>query len=387
MLDTEPQLDQQQLNTDGSNLVEDNLVEAQTFVPGIGGELASVVIRVDTLTGVGAATMSIQSITATGEPSGFALGSVTIPAASVPIGSNRTLSFDFSGTPLLLVPGQTYAIVLSVTAATGTGQLRWLRDSNNPYPSGINYQSDDSGATWSEIPETDFVFTTNMVPELRREVLIGAPLMFGNTAPGSIHGFKFEDVDGDGIYNGDLDLPLEGVVFTLTGTDGQGNVVNTMATTDANGEFWFTGLFPSVDGTGPATGYTVSETVPTGFVATTSTSFTTDLFSRQELVAFEGQSMIPLGDPRVEVVVGADLMFGNTVPGSIHGFKFDDVNGNGVYNVEIDLPLAGVAFTLTGIDGQGNLVDLTEVTDESGEFWFTGLLPSIDGAGDPDSGG
>ncbi len=43
-------------------------------------------------------------------------------------------------------------------------------------------------------------------------------------------------------------------------------MITTTETTDANGEFWFTGLLPSVDGVGPATGYTVTETVPDGFV-------------------------------------------------------------------------------------------------------------------------
>ena len=86
---------------------------------------------------------------------------------------------------------------------------------------------------------------------------IGVPdLAFGNTVAGSIHGFKFEDVDGNGLYNAAIDLPLVGVVFTLTGTDGLGNEVNTSQTTGTNGEFWFTGLLPSVDGDGPATGYT-----------------------------------------------------------------------------------------------------------------------------------
>ncbi len=219
-----------------------------------------------------------------------------------------------------------------------------------------------------------------MIPASKSSLV--TQLIFGNTVPGSIHGFKYEDIDGDGVYDATADLPLAGVDFTLTGTDAQGNVITTTETTDANGEFWFTGLLPSVAGVGPATGYTVTETVPAGFVATTPTVFSSDLLSRQELVAFAGQAMIPQGDPRVEVVVGTPLTFGNTVPGSIHGFKFEDLNANGVYEPFFgELPLAGVEFTLTGTDGQGNLVSLQEFTNANGEFWFTGLLPSVDGAG------
>ncbi|MBT3202512.1 MAG: hypothetical protein HN350_21645, partial [Phycisphaerales bacterium] len=55
----------------------------------------------------------------------------------------------------------------------------------------------------------------------------------------------------------------------------------------------FTGLLASVNGAGPGTGYTVSEMVPAGFFATTPTVFSTDLLSRQELVALPDQAMLP----------------------------------------------------------------------------------------------
>jgi len=212
------------------------------------------------------------------------------------------------------------------------------------------------------------------------QVLIGTPLMFGNTAPGSIHGFKFEDMDGDGVYTPGTDQPLAGVEFALAGTDGQGNDVNLTATTDESGYFEFTGLWPSVDGAGPGTGYTITETVPAGYVATTATSFSHDLLSGEELVAFAGQAE-PLGAGQTELLIGPDLMFGNTVPGSIHGFKFEDVDGDGVYDEAVDMPLADVAFTLTGTDGQGNEITQTVITDASGYFDFTSLLPSVAGAG------
>lgn len=197
---------------------------------------------------------------------------------------------------------------------------------------------------------------------------------------GSIHGFKYEDVNGNGVFEAGVDTPLAGVSFALTGTDAQGNVINTTAVTGANGEFEFTGILASVNGTGPATGYTVTETVPAGFVATTPTVFTTNLSSRQELVAFAGQAIIPPGDPRTEVVVGAPLMFGNTVYGSIHGFKFFDVNDNGVQDPN-EGPQAGVTFTLTGTDGLGMAVNMTSLTDANGFFAFTNLPPSVAGQG------
>ncbi|MFT5525389.1 MAG: protocatechuate 3,4-dioxygenase beta subunit [Pirellulaceae bacterium] len=210
---------------------------------------------------------------------------------------------------------------------------------------------------------------------------IGDELMFGNTVPGSIHGFKFEDIDGDGVYDPRFDFPLAGVDFTLTGFDAQGNFIFRTETTGGNGEFGFTGILPSVAGQGAATGYTLTENVPAGFVPTTPVTTSFDLRSREELVWTPGAATLPFDDPRFEIVYGDALVFGNTVPGSIHGFKFEDRNGDGFYNPAIDVPLAGVEFQLTGISGLGFQINLTVNTDINGEFWFVGLMPSFAGRG------
>ncbi len=221
----------------------------------------------------------------------------------------------------------------------------------------------------------------------RREVLVGDQLIFGNAVPGSIHGFKFNDLNLNGVYEPNLgEPPLSGVEFTLTGTDGLGNPVNQQVVTDANGEFWFTDLLPSVAGPGgPATGYTVTETVPQGFVPTTPTQQTFDLFSRIEFVWEPGAADLPANDPRFEVLAnginGPSLLFGNAqVVGSIHGFKFEDVDANGIYDPLIDTPAANVEFTLTGNDLLGNTVAITTTTDPLGNFWFTDVMAS-DAAG------
>ncbi len=183
----------------------------------------------------------------------------------------------------------------------------------------------------------------------RIEEVVGDQLIFGNTVPGSIHGFKFEDLNGNGVYDPNTEPPLAGVQFALTGTGFTGSLTTTTGT---DGRFWFTNLLPGT--------YTVTETVPTGFFPTTPITRTFDLQSRQEFVWARGEASLPPNDPRVEVLadsngdgVGDQLIFGNTVPGSIHGFKFEDLNGNGVYDPNTEPPLASVTFTLSGIDVQG----------------------------------
>ena len=185
---------------------------------------------------------------------------------------------------------------------------------------------------------------------------------------GSIHGIKFEDVDGDGTYDPLIDERFPGVKIGLFGdTDGDGVSELVLTHTDENGEFWFEDLFP-----GP---FTVTESPPDGSVPTTPTF--TDVFVGlgQELVALPGQAM-NLEPGQTEVVLGEQLMFGNTYLGSIHGFKYEDIDGNGVYDPLIDVPMPGVWIGLYGDpDNDGTPDLLSGETDENGEYWFTELHP------------
>jgi protocatechuate 3,4-dioxygenase beta subunit len=203
------------------------------------------------------------------------------------------------------------------------------------------------------------------VDDPRVEIVLPFPeLVFGNSFLGSIHGYKFEDLNGNGLDDADPRLP--DVQITLIGTDGMGRSVTAATTTDANGEYAFNDLMPGE--------YTVTETPPAGSVPTTAETYTVTVESRQELVAEAGQAQIPAGDPRVEVeLMFPTLVFGNAFLGSIHGYKFEDINGNSTD--EGDPRLTGVVIHLTGTDGMGNPVTDVTVTDANGEYAFTGLYP------------
>jgi uncharacterized repeat protein (TIGR01451 family) len=96
-----------------------------------------------------------------------------------------------------------------------------------------------------------------------------------------------------------------------------------------------------VSGTGPATGYTVVETVPPGFVATTPTAYSTDLWSRQELVGLPGQAMLP---PPVAATI-----------------DFDDVDASGgaITGAALESYLNQLGITISDItpSGLGEIVD------------------------------
>ncbi len=164
-----------------------------------------------------------------------------------------------------------------------------------------------------------------------------AGLDLGVAVLGSIHGFAYDDLDADGVYDDGVDSPLEGVEFALSGSNGLGGAVMATTTSAADGTFAFTGLVPSVDGAGAGTGYTVTETVPAGAAATTAVTFSGDVSSRRELVAFDGQAGLGPDDPRLEVSVGAALRFGTTTSADIEVTVAESVDpavaGSGVGNL------------------------------------------------------
>ena len=165
--------------------------------------------------------------------------------------------------------------------------------------------------TVRQVPSPGFV---QMFPGNDDPIVVPVPatgnvsdVVFANVVLGSIHGYKFEDVDGNA--SDDSDPRLSGITISLTGDSNGDGVVDVLhATTNVAGEYSFEGVFPGA--------YTVSETVPLGWLPTTPASISIILESRQALVAFTGQAPVSL--PQVEVVIGddnsdgaPDLAFGN----------------------------------------------------------------------------
>jgi len=185
-------------------------------------------------------------------------------------------------------------------------------------------------------------------------------LAFDEEWLGSISGHVWHDVDGNGVKNGDEQFkPWVKVDLIWPGPDGLFNTsddITLSQMTDANGFYQFCGL--------PAGNYTV-RVDPSSL-------------DPRKVPAFD-----PDGgdDASTQVVlthhnlVATDVDFGFAVPGSIHGFKFEDVNFNGRYDLG-EPPLPNVEIELNGIDNRGNQVSPIKVTtDANGEYWFTNLMP------------
>lgn len=191
----------------------------------------------------------------------------------------------------------------------------------------------------------------------------------------SISGRIFTDGNGDGVFNGSdagVGSGASGVnnqpqTLTLTGNDLNGNPVSITTTTDATGQYSFTGV-------PPGTSYTVTCTTcapPAGFINSTvplawpgSTGGTAS--GSQAVPAISG---IDLSGVKTASV---DNHFTKTLPGSqISGVVyFDPDNSGGVFTPD-DQPVPGRTLELR--DQVSNALIATTTTDASGAYSFAGL--------------
>ena len=165
---------------------------------------------------------------------------------------------------------------------------------------------------------------------------------FGNFEFGAIHGMKFQDTNGNGVKDGD-EPALEGWKIKLKNRDT--NEKFNMRT-DADGKYWFTDLPPGR--------YRVTEKVEKGWIQT-----------------------LPTGPNRHDVTLVSgdvlnDLDFGNFEKGELHGAKFEDTNGNGLWDQGED----GLKDWTIELYKDGQLF-ATTTTDSSGEYWFMDLGPGL----------
>ncbi len=174
--------------------------------------------------------------------------------------------------------------------------------------------------------------------------------------PGSITGYKYEDLDADGVKD-DGEPGFEGVTINLLRQDGdgnveiageQGNIVDTTKT-DEDGRFHFDGVEPGI--------YDIEEVLDSGVFTKTPTMMRD-----------------------VEVISGEETVledcFLNYMLGSITGYKYNDVNANGAYDPGIDTPWDGTARPITIALYRDSVQVSTDVIDAAdGKYQFKLLIP------------
>ncbi|WP_439624505.1 SdrD B-like domain-containing protein [Gemmata sp.] len=201
---------------------------------------------------------------------------------------------------------------------------------------------------------------------------------FGYYAPVTIGDFVWHDLNGNGLQdNGEPGIA--GVVLLLTGTDSLNNPVTGTATTDANGKYQFVedpGTYVvSVDPANSLAGGKLFGFVPTarnqGLDDTVDSDDPTGTATTPDTLAIGDD------DPTID--------FGFYQPVTVGNFVWDDLNGNGVQDGG-EPGIAGVTLTLTGTDGAGNPVTLTDTTDADGKYLFDALPPGAYSVEVTDSG-
>ena len=184
----------------------------------------------------------------------------------------------------------------------------------------------------------DLVLSSGMVAE---------DVNFMNLPEGSICGYKWHDLNADGDW--DLGEPaIEGWTIYVWGFDVNGDEVYLFDITDQDGRYCFPDMIPGA--------YWVYEETRDGWVPTTLQTVPVD---------------VSLLDP-----FAVEVWFGNVHLGSISGYKWLDLDMDGVRDDPIEPMLPGWTIILTGFLLDGTPVGpIVDITDEFGYYSFEGLLP------------
>ncbi len=195
------------------------------------------------------------------------------------------------------------------------------------------------------------------------EVSGSADNNFAEIVPSVIAGRVFLDQNNNGVQNGS-DAALASVTVELLNA---GGTVIATTTTDASGDYRFTGLAPGVysvreplQPAGTSNGITTAGAVGNGGAAGTVTAPTVPV-SRISSITLPPNTT-STGNNFAEIPNGR----------SVSGQVFVDYNNNGTFQTT-DNGLGGQTLVLTGTDINGNPVNLSTVTNPDGSYHFTGV--------------
>ena len=194
--------------------------------------------------------------------------------------------------------------------------------------------------------------------------------LFGETPGVTISGSVLNDTDASHTSNAG-DTPISGVTMTLNGTNDRGQPVNCFLTTDAGGAFSFTAANCTNLRAGNATGYTLTETQPTGYLpGYTLVGTATGIGSSSGTLS---------GGVTGNTIVGILLPPGGTStnniflevrPTTIGGSVYLDFNGNAVRDGSETVGIPSVTIVLSGTNDLSQTINCTITTGSGGSYQF-----------------
>jgi protocatechuate 3,4-dioxygenase beta subunit len=261
-------------------------------------------------------------------------------------------------------------ITRSIVTTTGQYQFDLLRPGKYSltettpagYEDGKDTVGQTDGTTNGQLSGTD-----SIVNITRDGCHAGTGYNFGEkkiSALNTISGFVFQDCNANGVYDPATEEGIANVTVVLTGSDITGAPVNLTTTTNASGQYQFTGL--------KAGTYSLSEVQPSAFLDGKDSAGT----------PFGGTASVAIGQDLISNIVipssqtpqnGVNYNFGE-VGASIAGVIYMDENNNGVFDAGETLITVPVTITLTGTDDTGAPVTRSIVTT-TGQYLFEKLRP------------
>ncbi|MBI1214672.1 MAG: DUF11 domain-containing protein [Alphaproteobacteria bacterium] len=264
----------------------------------------------------------------------------------------------------------------TVTAAASSGTVTYANGASVP-AGGCSYTVDVTGSVSGDY--------TNNIPAGALTTTFGnnqQPANAGLTIStlGYISGRVFADnnVTPNGTFESGTDSALSGVSIELHSGSSCSSGLLTSQTTDAAGNYTFSGL---AGGT-----YSVCEpTQPTGTTNGTTTAGAITSVSGSTGTAGAASNPTSTTSQIVTIVLNADGSgsevsgsggndFAEIIPSTISGTVFEDQNNNGVQNGS-DTGLSGVTVNLTGTDVNSNAVSTSTTTASDGSYSFASLQP------------
>ncbi|HLO85900.1 MAG TPA: SdrD B-like domain-containing protein, partial [Nostocaceae cyanobacterium] len=191
--------------------------------------------------------------------------------------------------------------------------------------------------------------------------------------PASIGDFVWEDKNVNGVQDAG-EGGIAGVNVTLTGAGADGVIgtaddTSVTTTTDAAGQYSFSGLTPG--------NYQVTFNQPSGYNFTKQDAGSNDAVDSDANATTGKSQVVTLASGENNTTIDAGLFR----PASIGDFVWEDKNGNGIQDAGenglacVDVTLKGAGKD--GIFGTADDTSITTTTDHNGKYSFTNLTPGV----------
>jgi protocatechuate 3,4-dioxygenase beta subunit len=212
-------------------------------------------------------------------------------------------------------------------------------------------------------PDLDGYYPTNSITYHDVSISSGSneTKIFLNALYKTISGTKFNDLDGDGVKDAGESVLSGWTIYIDSNFNSQFDLGEESTITDENGYYEFTNL--------TADTYRIAESMS---VSQISSGWTQTL---------PGTGYYDINVHTNQTAINND--FGNVQLGDIHGFKFNDLDNNGLKDTEEPL-LDGWRIFIDSNDNQefdiGETSTFTSDSSDPSEFgwyWFRNLLPGI----------